>query len=98
MESQQVKVFTDNSACFYLAQNGRSAWDHRLRMARIFAMSQVDFSYRVEPAWISTSDNWLADALSRPGEKKFRDIFDEFSDGLGARPVQRHILPSMFDF
>ena len=96
MECQQVKVFTDNSACFYLAQNGRSAWDHRLRMARIFATSQIDHSYRVEPAWISTSDNWLADALSRPAEKKYRDIFDEFSKGLGARPIQREILPEYF--
>ena len=98
MDCQQVKVFTDNTACFYLAQNGRSAWDHRLRMARIFATSQINFSYRVEPAWISTSDNWLADALSRPAEKKYRDIFEEFSNGLGARPVQREILPDFFNF
>ena len=41
----------DNSACFFLAQNSRSAWDHRLRMAQIFATSQIEQSYRVDPAW-----------------------------------------------
>ena len=76
--------------------NGRSAWDNRLRLARIYAMSQIHDGYRAEPAWISTSDNWLADALSRPAEKKYRDVFDEFSKGLGARPIQREILPEYF--
>ena len=98
MASQHVIVYTDNSACFWLVHNGRSAWDHRLRMARLYAMSQIHNDYRAEPAWISTSDNWLADAYSRPAEEKSQNIMANFVNELGARPTQRHIFPEMFDY
>ena len=98
MASQHVTVHTDNTACFWLVHNGRSAWDHRLRMARLYAMSQIHNDYRAEPAWISTTDNWLADAYSRPAEHKSQQIMAKFVNELGARPTQRHITPEMFDY
>ena len=93
-----IKVHTDNQSCFYLVKNGRSSFDNRLRLGRIFAMSQIEHDYRVEPAWISTEDNWLADALTRSGSEKHRRIFTNFCNGLGVTPVQRHISPDMFDY
>ena len=95
---QHVTVHTDSKACFWLVKNGRSAHDSRLKMARIYAMDQIIHDYRAQPAWISTEDNWLADALTRPGSEKHRKIFDDFSRELGATPRQRHISPEMFEF
>ena len=98
LESIHVKVYTDNKCCWYLAKNGRSAHDQRLRMARIFALSQVEHNYRVEPAWISTGDNWLADAYSRPADEKSKERIRVFSQNIGVNPIQRHIKPEMFNF
>ena len=98
MAKQQVTVWTDNSACFWLSKNGRTAVDQRLKMARIYATSQITHDYRAVPAWISTDDNWLADALSRPNSAKGWGRFESFAKSLGARPVQRQITPEMFLF
>ena len=98
MDSVHVKVFTDNKSCWYLSQNGRSAVDQRLKMARIFALSQIEHNYRVEPAWLSTDDNWLADAFSRPADEKSKRRISDFSAQIGANPIQRHIQPEMYSF
>lgn len=98
MAKQQVTVWTDNKACFWLSKNGRSAVDQRLKMARIYATSQVTHDYRAIPAWISTEDNWVADALSRPNSSKCWGRFESFASSLGARPIQRQISPEMFSF
>ena len=68
--SQHVQIFTDNIACFYLVWNGLSAFNNRLRMARLYATLQIHHDYRAEPAWLSTKDNWLADSYSRPADLK----------------------------
>ena len=65
-------------------------------MARIYASDQIIHDYRAQPAWISTEDNWLADALTRPGSEKHRLIFDKFSKEAGVTPRQRQISPEMF--
>ena len=88
MRHQHVTVWTDNEACFYLAKNGRSSHDRCLKMARIYAFSQIELEYRAEPAWISTKDNWIADVLSRPGSAECRLIWENFVGSLGASPVQ----------
>ena len=98
MDSVHVKVFTDNTCCWYLSQNGRSAVDQRLRMARIFALSQIEHNYRVEPAWLSTDDNWLADAYSRPADDKSKTRIANFVKSIGVNPTQRHIEPEMYNF
>ena len=98
MAEQHVTVHTDNAACFWLVSNGRSAWDNRLRLARIYAMSQIHDGYRAEPAWISTSDNWLADAYSRPADSKSQRIMADFVNESGASPKRRHVSPEMFNF
>ena len=65
-------------------------------MARIYASDQIIHDYRSQPAWNSTEDNWLADALTRPGSEKHRLIFDKFSKEAGVTPRQRQISPEMF--
>ena len=98
MQHQHVTIWTDNEACFFLIKNGRSAHDRRLRMARIFAFSQIEMEYRGEPAWISTKDNWIADALSRPSSSQCRLDWENFVGSLGASPKQCHITPEMYKF
>ena len=98
LHHQHARIWTDNTACFYLIKNGRSSHDRRLKMARIFSFSQIENDYRVEPAWISTTDNWIADALSRPGSAECRLSWEKFAGSLGASPKQRHISPEMFEF
>ena len=65
---------------------------------RIYATSQITHNYRAVPAWISTEDNWLADALSRPNSPKCWQKFEDFANSLGARPIQRQISPEMYNF
>ena len=98
LRHQHATIWTDNEACFFLIKNGRSAHDRRLRMARIYAFSQIELEYRAEPAWISTKDNWVADVLSRPGSAQCRLDWQNFADSLGASPTQCHITPEMFKF
>ena len=98
MRHQHVTVWTDNEAYFYLAKNGRSSHDRCLKMARIYAFSQIELEYRAKPAWISTKDNWIADVLSRPGSSECRLIWENFVGSLGASPVQCQISPEMFNF
>ena len=98
MHHQHVTIWTDNEACFFLIKNGRSAHDRRLRMARIFAFSQIQMEYRGEPAWISTKQNWIADALSRPSSSQCRQDWENFASSLGASPKQCRITPEMYKF
>ena len=98
MRHMHITIKTDNESCYYLLSRGRSSFDNRLRMARICALDQIKHDYRAESAWISTSDNWLADALTRPGSRSHRKIFDDFTAGLGVKPCQRHISPEMYQF
>ena len=98
MLHQHITVWTDNEACFWLAKNGRSSHDRRLKMARIYAFSQIELEYRAEPAWVSTKDNWVADALSRPASAECRLVWEKFAGSLGASPVQCQITPEMFNF
>ena len=96
--SQHVKIFTDNIAYFCLVSKGRSAFDNRLRMARLYATLQIHHDYRAEPACLKTKDNWLADAFSRPADPKCQQIIQNFMNEHGARTTQRHIPPEIFSF
>ena len=98
MRNQHITIKTDNESCYFLLSRGRSSFDNRLRMARIISLDQIANDYRSESAWISTSDNWLADALTRPGSEDHRRIFDDFASTLGVKPRQRHITPEMYLF
>ena len=98
MQKQHITIKTDNESCYFLLSRGRSSFDNRLRMARIVSLDQIANDYRAESAWISTSDNWLADALTRSGSGEHRRIFDDFVAKLGVKPRQRQITPEMYMF
>ena len=98
MRHMHITIKTDNESCYYLLSRGRTSFDNRLRMSRICALDQIKHDYRAESAWISTSDNWLADALTRPGSDTHRRIFDDFASELGVKPHQCHISPEMYLF
>ena len=95
---KQVTIHTDNQACWHLLNNGRSRQDIRLRMSRWMASCQIEKQFRVSSAWIPTSENNLADALSRYGDKAQRDKFAEHCHSLGGIPSRRHIVDCNFIF
>ena len=94
----QVTIHTDNQACWHLLNNGRSRQDIRLRMSRWMASCQIEKQFRIASAWIPTSENNLADALSRYGDKAQRDKFAEHCESLGGIPSRCRISDSFFDF
>ena len=94
----EVVIHTDNQACWHLLRNGRSRQDIRLRMSRWMATSQIRSDFRVSSAWIPTSENNLADCLSRFGDRTQREKFREHCRSLGGTPSQRHISPDFFKF
>ena len=93
-----IRGHTDNQACFYLLSNGKSRVDKRLRIARTFSTLQLEGQFIWEPAWISTHDNILADALSRSGDPKYREIFLSTCSRLGYQPKECVVTPRMFQF
>ena len=97
-ESSQVTVHTDNQACWHLLRNGRTREDIRLRMSRWISMEQVRRSFRITSAWIQTAENNLADALSRVGDPRLKQQFDQHCEQLGGVPTECHVRPEYFEF
>ena len=93
-----IKAFTDNKACLFLVQNGRSRSDLRLRMARFIGMQQVRHQFRLHTEYVRSEDNVLADALSRSGSHEHREIFRKHCESLGGIPRQRVLSPEHFTF
>ena len=94
----EVAIHTDNQACWYLLTNGRSREDLRLRMSRTIATSGVESQFRLISKWIPTTENTLADALSRFGDPAQRAKFKEHCDQLAGIPRQRDIRTQHFGF
>ena len=94
----EVTVHTDNMATFFLLTNGRSRDDRRLKMSRAVATCEIVSQCRLISKWIPTSENTLADILSRVGDPAQRRRFQEHCDQLGGIPRQRHVSPEMFRF
>ena len=97
-ENKVVKIHTDNQACYWLLTKGRSRSDIRLRMSRWLAMQQIDRDFRMVSEWIPTSENNLADALSREGDPVQRDKFAEYLDRLANTPTRCHVRADCFKF
>ena len=97
-ENAQVMVHTDNAACFYLLTNGRSRDDLRLRMSRWLCMQQVEKGFRTVSSWIPTTENNLADALSRPADPAQQQKFNQYCTELGHAPTSCHVRPEFFEF
>ena len=94
----QVRGKTDNTISFYLFTNGRARDDLRLRMARFVASQQVLHEFVWVPEWISTHLNVLLDALSRLGNPKYQQVFDNECARLGLNPKRVELLPEHFNF
>ena len=88
----------DNQACFWLLTKGRSCEDRRLRMSRWLAMEQVDKNFRMFSAWIPTTENSIADALSRPADPEQERAFKDYCKTLVDAPSRCHVEASHFDF
>ena len=61
----------DNSAFELSAAKGRSRADRLNALLRHLFVLQIRFDFVLNPFWISTTDNWLADHLSRNREGEF---------------------------
>ena len=95
---KQVTMHTDKEACFWLLTKGRSRKDIRLRMSRWIATQQICKEFRVTSKWIPTSENNLADALSRMGDPAQRKKFQDYCNDMGGVPMSCHVTPEMFNF
>ena len=95
---QQVVIHTDNQACYWLLTKGRSRDDRRLCMSRWLCMEQIRKDFRFSSAWISTTENTVADSLSRWGQPGQEQIFKDCCKGLAKTPTRRHVNDSHFDF
>lgn len=96
--SHNVNILTDNESCRWLLQNGRSRDSRRLALARALVSEQFLGSFRIVSARISTSDNVLADPLSRLGQPGKWDEFREVCDSFGAVPVRVQVQSHWFQF
>ena len=97
-KNKHVTIHTDNQACWHLLRNGRSREDLRLRMSRWISTKQIRDEFRLTSEWIPTSENTLADALSRADDPKQRKLFRDHCHRLGEAPVECHVRAEHFIF
>ena len=96
-ERQHVTVHTDNQACFWLLTKGRSREDLRLRISRWLAMEQVFKNFHKVSEWSPTTENFIADALSRPADPKQHQAFHDYCRNLAGAPSRCHVEAVHFD-
>ena len=97
-QKHQVTIHTDNQACFWLLTKGRSREDLRLQMSRWLCMEQVEKNFRMSSAWIPTAENTLADSLSRLGDPKQQQLFNNYAKSLSDTPTRCHVTDQHFNF
>ena len=89
---------TDNKACEYFLQNGRSRQDIRLRMGRTITHLEHRWGFIWVADGIRTHLNVLPDCLSRWACPDARALFASHLVHLGvANPTELPVLPHMFD-
>ena len=94
----QVTIHTDNEACWFLLNNGRSRDDLRLRMSRWIATQQILQDFRITSVWIPTKENNVADALSRPTDPAQNQKLNDYFKTLPEFPTCCHVRPEFFKF
>ena len=97
-EHKQVTIHTDNQACYWLLTKGRSRCDIRLRMSRWLSTQQITKDFRTTSEWIPTTENNLADALSREGDPAQKRWFDDFCRFAAETPTRCHVGDECFRF
>jgi hypothetical protein len=94
---KKVSMLTDNEACRFFMQHGRSKCPKRLKMGRYLTGLQFKEDFRVFTARITTEQNTLSDALSREGEPGKLDCFYKECHKNNVTPTRLQIDPSVFN-
>ena len=97
-QNKQVTIHTDNQACYWLLTKGRSRCNTRLCMSRWLSMQQIERDFRTVSAWIPTTENNVADALSREGDLEQRRRFDDFCRFEAETPTRCRVESKHFSF
>ena len=92
----QLCVLTDNEATRYLLQRGRSRDSRRLEIARELVELQFRLEFRFHSARISTTDNLVADCLSRAGQTGKWQGFLDFCASHHVAPTRTEVRPEWF--
>ena len=94
----EVSFLTDNEATRFLMQLGRTRSTRRLAIARAVVAEQVQGNFRISSDRISTTDNVLADALSRLAQPGKADEFKQTCARSNVVPVRVPVQPEWFRF
>ena len=94
--SHSVSFLTDNEACRYFMDNGRSRDPRRLQIARLLVEEQFVGNYRLESARITTQQNVVADALSRLGQPDKWQLFSDTCSSYGVTPSRVTVSEELF--
>jgi hypothetical protein len=95
---KKVSMLTDNEACRFFMQFGRSKCPKRLSMGRYLTGLQFKEEFRVFTARITMDQNTLSDALSREGESGKLEAFYSECHRNNVTPIRRQVNPEAFDY
>jgi hypothetical protein len=93
---KKVSMLTDNEACHFFMQYGRSKCPKRLIMGRYLTGLQFKEDFRVFTARITTEQNTLSDALSREGESGKLEAFYRECHRNNVTPTRLQVNPVAF--
>ena len=87
---------TNNEPTKKLLKSGRSRINRRLVMARILSVGQHRRNFHWDPNRITTSDNFLADSLSKWPDQKHQNLFWVRAGKMGASPSHSTVTDECF--
>ena len=70
----RVVVFCDNMAVVHMINNLMSGCANCMGLIRLLTLNNLKFNRRISTKFVSTKDNFLADALSRDQMLRFRRL------------------------
>ena len=94
----EISFLTDNEATRHLLQHGRTRIPRRLAIARAVVAEQVQGNFRISSDRISTTDNVMADSLSRLAQPGKLDEFNRACVNSNVVPVRVPVQPEWFEF
>lgn len=63
-KNQRIIVYCDNQSVVHMLNNTSSKCKHCMLLIRMIVLTGLKFNLRIFGKWVSTHDNYLADALS----------------------------------
>ena len=94
----EISFLTDNEATRHLLSQGRSRIPRRLAIARAIIAEQVQGNFRISSDRISTTDNHMADALSRLAQPGKAQEFSQACANANVVPVRVQVERDWFEF